>query len=126
MASWRTGFCGDGGAECCYAFCCPACAQSQVVGQLPPDSQVCCAGSCIGAFALNFIPSCGSIVFLYTIVTARTDVRKRAGIAGDPCSDLLTVVCCPCCSAAQELAQQSAPARAGAPYRAPRMQRMAL
>lgn len=102
----------EGGFEkCLFAYCCPLCASSSIVGSLPFDARfrdggaVPCAGSCGGVALLLCIPVYGQFAFLYTRARARCWIRERSGGAPADLEDVATVWCCLCCANVQEAVQ---------------------
>ncbi|GIL81279.1 hypothetical protein Vretimale_1095 [Volvox reticuliferus] len=102
---WSTGLCeccaAPGGCgTCCYAYCCPCCQYGQNIGRMPAG-EVCCGGNCCGACCCYFIlMELGLCCFLHC--GARSWLRKKYSIPGDPCQDCCTALCCAPCAMCQE------------------------
>ena len=108
MATFKYGPCGADTAECCYAFCCPLCAEATVISELSPNDECApfCAGSWCGACCLNFIPGIGQLAGRINALIGRIDVRIRNGIPRNDCADCCCVWFCICCSTAQLLGEE--------------------
>ena len=105
------GACGSGGAPCFYAWCCPMCALSTVIGRMHPkdNGAPICAGNAFGACCTHAIPCVGSVFFCADSVVARGAIRAKYGIPPAPVEDCLIVTLMPGAAAAQELAQLDLP-----------------
>ncbi|GIL63536.1 hypothetical protein Vafri_17581 [Volvox africanus] len=102
---WSSGLCeccaAPGGCgTCCYAYCCPCCQYGQNIGRMPAG-EVCCGGNCCGACCCYFmLMELGLCCFLHC--GARSWLRKKYSIPGDPCQDCCTALCCAPCAMCQE------------------------
>ncbi|GLI61088.1 hypothetical protein VaNZ11_003303 [Volvox africanus] len=102
---WSSGLCeccaAPGGCgTCCYAYCCPCCQYGQNIARMPAG-EVCCGGNCYGACLCYFIAmEFGVCCFVHCC--ARSWLRKKYSIPGDPCQDCCAALCCAPCAMCQE------------------------
>ncbi|MED6173415.1 hypothetical protein PIB30_059089 [Stylosanthes scabra] len=95
---WSAKFCGCGGdAETCLITCCLPCVTFGQIAEIVDEGKSSCAGQgCV--YGLLMMVSCH---WLYSCVY-REKLRKKYGLAAEPCCDCCVHFCCDPCALCQE------------------------